>query len=335
MKIALRGNASEKIGAGHILRLLSLAQYLVSVGIVPVLQASVKQAYWIEKYIQSCSGLVWEIVEEEDFSAASYWGKDFNAVVIDSYEISTSQLRSIESVVPKVAVILDFPIKSLEGQLAVVPSLNPMPEWAPSLAQRFDRVFFGPRYIPLRQEVILAKAKHHREPIGGIPRVTIGLGGFGDSQFVKIILDTLSTCLESAIVEVFSSDDGDFNSYEIPANLKVSFRDDRHHFVETCFRSQLAVVGCGTTIAELAFLGVPLVCIVVAKNQEENGFFASQMGIGASVVLRQPDSVFALKSAILERIGVGHSAKRNAKSFGLDSKGAERIFDAILRTSRT
>ncbi len=331
MKIALRADASDEIGAGHVMRQVALAQYLVSAGFAPTLFASVKGATWLQELIRQCSGLTWEIVKEGEFSANFCDGEDFSAVVIDSYEVKNSQLRSIEAVVPKVAVIVDGPSESLNGRIAIAPTLNPSPNWSAGLNNRFEAVHIGPQFIPLRQDVIQARERKYLNGMKDPVRITVAIGGFGSPQHVEAVLRSLSTSVNCAVVEVFGMSSKETTLSEFPDGLKVLFRSDQTDFLRSSLRSQLAIIGCGTTLIEMGYLGIPVVCLVVAGNQEENAVMAKKIGFGVPVHVREPDISLSLQSAILEQLSTKQvSNQRDSQSSVIDAHGAKRIIDAVL-----
>ena len=331
MKIALRADASDEIGVGHVMRQVALAQYLVSAGFEPTLFASVTRATWLQEIIRQCSGLTWEIAGEGDFSADYYDGADFSAVIVDSYEVKNAQLRSIEALVPSVAVIVDGPSESLNGQTAIAPTLNPSPKWSAGLNRRFEAVHIGPRFIPLRQDVIHAGERKYLRGMKTPLRIAVAIGGFGSSQHVETVLRSLSTSVKCAVVEVFGMSSRESTLREFPDGLKVLFRSDQTDFLRSSLRSHLAIIGCGTTLAEMGYLGIPAVCLVVADNQEENAVMAQQIGFGVPVRMREPNVSLSLNSAINEQLSTTQfSNQRDSPSSGIDAHGAKRIIDAVL-----
>lgn len=106
--------------------------------------------------------------------------------------------------------------------------------------------------------------------------------------------------------------------------------------ISSLARADLAIVGAGTTMWELAHLGIPSVLAIVADNQRAGGLAAAEAGIGIALEALSASGANQLVDAAS---GLIRDPERRARMGAtgrliFDGRGVERVVDA-LETSHT
>ena len=95
-------------------------------------------------------------------------------------------------------------------------------------------------------------------------------------------------------------------------------------------RADFAVTAAGSTVFELACMGVPQIVFVIDKNQEITGQKINETGLG--ICLDDINNLDILRKtffSFLHDDQMKHNISRQAQSL-IDGKGAQRVADGIL-----
>jgi len=335
MKIALRADASPVIGTGHVMRQIALAQNLIDQGVQTFLFSSISNVAWLEEFVAQIIGLDWIEVEESDFSVGSLGNHTFDALMVDSYSLGPSSLSKLSQVIPRVGVFLDGPWQKIAGQLAIVPTLEMNPVWLESYRERFAELHVGPRYLMMRKELVsFRQSRASAEPIGE-RRIIVALGGSDFGHLTETLISALESSGLQARVEVFGTFRTTTRRTLDSAGLQIICQPFGAGFIEKLSGASLAIVGAGTTMAEVIFMGVPAIFVVATENQEENARVGRELGLGQVVFAKQAEWAFLVASsarAFLEN-NQGPRVSGNENHSLVDAGGARRVFEALVGTN--
>jgi spore coat polysaccharide biosynthesis predicted glycosyltransferase SpsG len=328
MRIALRADSSDVIGTGHVMRQVAIAQHLLGLGVEVFLVGNTSEPKWLCDYVSGQSELVRVLVAEGDFAPELLQALRLDALLVDSYQITEGVLRSLESVASNVGVMLDGPGQKLAGSIAIAPTLDSSAEWLGVAEQKFTQFYWGPKFIPLREEVRGTRRRHQgRRPRAEIPQVVISTGG-GASGLGPEILHFLLRRPKPVGFDVFFS-----LSEKLRGEVAKSPHTVKEHgrgtkFLEVISSADVVVGAAGTSAAELVFLGVPTIFVPIAANQAENAASIERLRLGAVVwpgsISFKKDLLAALDIKILM---LGSSVN---SSQIVDADGAMRIAAVML-----
>ena len=113
--------------------------------------------------------------------------------------------------------------------------------------------------------------------------------------------------------------------------LQFNFIENQMDLSTYMERADFAITAAGSTVFELAFLGVPQIVFVIDKNQENTGNMINEVGIGQLGDIKNLKNVNFNKilfSFLYDDI-MKHNMSKQAQTL-IDGKGAKRVVDGIL-----
>ncbi len=339
MKVFIRTDASTRIGTGHIMRMLALAQDWRKKG--------------GEVHFYSCEcpdGLV-ERLKAEGFAFHQLDAKpgtraDFDQflafcreetpfVVLDGYHFDISYQSSIRKAAKRLLVVDDY--AHLERyDCDILLNQNPgaeklgLDKKAPGA-----KLLLGLKYALLRREFLL-KDRQLKQPSSEPLRLLVTMGGSDAYNVTGKVLDALSRhthkighikVLAGAANPHLQSLRSQLQALPIPADLLVNSSDVPEHMAW----ADAAITAGGSTCWELAYFGVPMAVITLADNQQyliqsmkENGLVCA---LGWAHELTN-DSLSSKLVAFLEddilRINLGRKISQL-----VDGRGTVRVVSAL------
>ena len=332
MRMGLRADSSESIGAGHAARQLGIAQFLVQHGVEAFFIGNLSGPQWLQALVHGQEGLNVVAVSEADFRPESIEELELDGLLIDSYRVRQVDLDKLKECVQRVGVMVDGPDQQLSGSTAFAPAFDADAEWLAHARGRFSDFHSGPEFFVLRQEVIRQKKSPSRSPLGEkSPKVIISAGG-GQSHYEEQILRACLALREPIHFDIFFPPRQSlFNEIE-ESGHSVQVHRKGATFLELAAQADLTISGAGSVAAELFYLKAPAIFVPVAANQHENARSISR--IGGAEVLWPTSQTFGtdLRTAILDIIH-GQTAE-TFPSISIDALGAERISRAMLPLAR-
>ena len=335
----IRADASERLGTGHVMRCLSLAQGWMTHGDVTFVMALSDRA--IRDRVTSTGAAIMEIEAEigsEEDARLTALACEGQLLVIDGYNFGPRYQSIVKESGACVLMVDDL---AKDGPYSVDLLLNynfyGRPELYPSIRDTHT-LLLGPRYFLLRREFLTWKdvAKDIRPSVA---RVLVTLGGSDPQNFTPTVLSALDDLsMEVGEIKVVM---GPSNSHleDICAQAE---RSPHHVDVLTNVRdmpsvmawADLAISGAGTTSLELAYMGVPTIIVEVASNQKPNAQAISSLRLmkragwhDRVTVSQLATEVQALNSNIVERRRMSAACRE-----AVDGLGAERALQALINT---
>lgn len=346
--LLIRADASSRIGAGHVMRCLALAQAwqrrgggatffshcedegfrrrVIQEGFKFV---GIETPYPDERDIRDTLGSVSEIDKGERSRGLSWF-------VLDGYHFDVSYQKAIKEAGIPLMVLDDVGHLPqyhsdvlLNAGMGANQSLYPRPGGG--------KLLLGITYMLLRREFV-----HWRKPIKGIPEeaenILVTLGGADSKNVTSRILEALSQIKGRQLrVKIVV---GPVNPHTIELKKKAAASRSRFEILqhvdqmpELMAWSDLAISGGGATCCELAYMGVPSLIVVLAENQKrlaESMDGKCSVNLGYEKNLDQEDVAHAVEELVLDRQKRKKMSVQGRKL--VDGLGADRVIDEMKKT---
>ena len=325
--ILFRADGNDKLGLGHIVRCLALADELKK-----YLDLEVK---FITKYEEGKKNIEEKnynvtLVEDDELSQISNLTTGDTLLVTDFLNTDNRYISEIRRKTGLKVVCIDNNTKLKRIDADIVINANVFDKGETKVIGT-TRYFWGPKYMVLRKEFEEA-FKEKKKLIVEVKEILVMFGGTDPKGYTLKVADALKKLQNSVHITLilgpgFSysnkldeiiSEDGKFDVFSDPRNL-----------IKLMKKADMAITAAGITLYELAALGVPSIAVPQAKHQEDIAkafeIFGACINIGVS-----PDNKQIYKSTI--RVMGDDSLRRqlseNAPKF-VDGKGAERVIKLL------
>lgn len=280
----IRADGNEMTGAGHIMRCLTIGAELVKS--VPkdevlFLCADEKSAGLVRQQefrvfvletdyrdmVSELSALEHVINRPEDLTGeAVNTERDCSAVIlVDSYYVTDEYLEGLRRF-GVVVLMDDIGKKKYSADAVINYNVTADPEsYNRHYVGTDTKLLLGSAYVPVREQFL---DKHYQ--VRSQARTILITAGGGDSENVagRLLEELFDERLEYHLVA------GRFNPhYETLKRMENRHKNIHLHcnvtdMAELMAAADIAVTAGGSTIYELAFLGVPFICFSCAENQE-------------------------------------------------------------------
>lgn len=268
--ILIRADGNTRIGAGHLMRCLTIAEALenkAQVGFVCADRDSAELALskGFDAYVLETD---YRHMEQELPLWAQLFGEagQKRMILVDSYYVTNIYLEELRTY-GQVVLLDDMCKQPWNVDKLINYNAFATKEMYDSLNSPYEtRYYVGGKYIPIRKE-FCDKEYQVKEQAENILITT----GGGDSENIAgRILDKIwaASCTFHVVTGRFNPHyDEMMKRAETAGNIQVYH--DVKDMADLMARCDLAVTAGGTTIYELSALGVPFVCFSYAENQEK------------------------------------------------------------------
>lgn len=349
MRILIRADASPRIGSGHVMRTLALAQALRSCGaqtmfacrpLPPSLRALAETSgiyaelpNWNEP--SGPAELPWgenhRVQDIADCTAAfADWKADW--VVVDHYASDPRWERAATAFAGRVAAIDDI-LRAHDCDLLVDGNLHGDRAYSDLPAR--TRQLVGPRYALLRPEFAQAHdAALARD--GPVRRLLVFLGGMDRGNATGLVLEALGRiepAQRPSQVDVVIGPDHPLAEQVAATCHAAGFTCHKgsSEMARLCLEADLAVGAGGSSTWERCSVGLPALSLRLADNQRAIIHYGSRAGVlyepGAGPMT--PEKLAMHLRALIDNPGLRHLISRNALAM-VDGRGATRVAQAIL-----
>lgn len=272
-KVLIYANGGQSVGLGHIVRMISFASYLKGFQIYFV--SDNKSRFSAGHDLVKNSGF--ELVKIQTLDEILEIKAEF--LIVDSYDVSAEFFTKSKMKFKKVMCIDDecelgfYDVDYIFNQNLYAKTLPY------KTSERTEKIF---EFLCLRDEFLGQNKIHIKNEITDI---LLTLGGSDDKNLTKKIILSLSEFLKQknitlhiVIGKAFKFRD-EIISFE-SKNIKCYENAKMVDLMKNC---DIAICGLGQTAYELFCLGVPILGLILAKNQENLAKFGSRKGILVSV----------------------------------------------------
>ena len=149
------------------------------------------------------------------------------------------------------------------------------------------RLLLGPRYALLRRE-FRRHQRARRDPRPKVEEILLTLGGVNRNQVTGVLLRGLAQVDGASFTVTIVPGTGrevssDLGTVAKELKVRVRITADARDMADLMAKSDLALAGAGTTVWELAYMGVPCVLTVVADNQRDVAESLDRKGIARNL----------------------------------------------------
>lgn len=324
--ILFRADGNKKLGLGHIVRCLALADELKNNN--PDLEV-----IFITKYEEGK-----KIIEEknyavidtkDEFSQIRNFASEDTLLITDFLDTDNQYISEIKKIAGLRVLSIDNNTKLKRIDADIVINANVFDEGEKKIIGS-TRYFLGPKYMILRKEFEDA-LKQEKKMKDNAETILVMFGGTDPDGCTIKVVDALKNIhvhinlikgpafsYNNKLNEVLSKTDGKFDLAVNPKNI-----------IEIMKNADMAITAAGIALYELATLGIPSIVIPQAKHQEDiaEAFanFGACINLGVS-----PDSKLISESTmmLMENELLQEQLSEKAKIF-VDGKGIERVIKLI------
>lgn len=337
--LLVRADASTAIGSGHVTRCLALAKAWQDTGSrVCYLMAESIPALdeWLarENVEQARFSVEPGSKEDAEQTAACAHRLDVSWVVVDGYRFRPDYVRTLKASGVRV-LFLDDDARFDSYSADVV--LNQNIDANAGMYRKTEpgtRLLLGAEYVLLRPEF---RAEPRTRVIAGVARkLLVTMGGSDPENVTLKVMQALSgmaeTDFEAAIV--VGGGNPHYASLQAAAERlpgKICLERNPANMARLMSGVDVAISAAGGTCWELAFLGVPMIVIVLTSDQEANASAISQQGAALSLGWHANLSAHQISDALRNVLGDGER-RRVMSERGqrlVDGRGAARVVEFI------
>lgn len=362
MNICIRTDASYDIGTGHLMRCLTLAEYLRREG---------AEIYFV---CRDHPGIDYKAVIDKDFelilleytathatnrnhddlykrrlayppdvdrdqtlAAIAQLEKPIDLLIVDHYGIDAGWERGLRRAVEMIMVIDD--LANREHDCDILLDLNCHID----MESRYDNLvpesclkLLGPEYALLREEFL--RLREEAAELRKDNHLFVFFGGFDRTNETARTIRAL-TGIEKPFTADIIVDSANINREEIFAlcsgNSNFVIRENAGNMAELMASASLAIGAGGTTTYERACLGLPALIIAITENQISIAEGAQHFGIGQYLGESSEVTVSQIAAKVTELLFDSERLEefRRANLELIDGYGVSRAGQRILSTA--
>lgn len=360
MRVAFRVDASLKIGSGHVMRCLSLANALTLGGAHCTFISSSLPGHMAEQVTASGHEVVLlpkRMAHSSPLSATSTepewahidWREDAlqtelvlgpkspDWLIVDHYGLDARWESEIRRLVSGVIVIDDLANRPHSCDALLDQNLGRELKDYSSLVSKECEVMVGPRFALLRPEFAqLRDSSLARRCSGKVDRILVNMGGVDSANATSVVLEGLSSCpLEPtcSVAVVLGRNApwlGQLRKQAARQAFDCEILVEIDDMARVMASSDLAIGAAGSASWERCALSLPAIVVAIADNQIE--IAKALQAAGCAVLLSSADDPLlyatAVNSLMSDRprlLGLSRSAH-----LVTDGRGTERMTRYLL-----
>ena len=315
MRYVLRADASQSIGAGHVMRSSAIAEELIARGEDVVFVGRISDLPWVEERIASI-GFANIYDNPNDF----FSNNRSDVLILDSYEISINDnFIALENWLNVVAIV-DELTPNYNCSLRIHPSLDS--SW---IGESKVPILAGPQYVPFRTSLFKKIARTVQDPRK--LKIVVVAGGSDPHNLVLEIAKALAKFPEP------------FEAYLFSNSSSAVALDDRFHYLEigsmldeVSSDADLVLTTSSTSSLEFIARGFCIGVACAVDNQRQYYDSLGQLGVATQIGFRDPSLGWCLDIETIHKLvtlpDFRESTVKNAIGL-IDFDGASRIVDSI------
>ena len=285
MNILFRCDGSIKIGMGHVIRCMALADHLKENHGCKIHFAMRKSELGINRVKKS-----YPVIEanEQSFDYVDWFfdcisQTQSKILIMDMRDgLTKEQLKLIKKKTGIKVVTIDDPEdKRLEADLAFYP---PVPQLEKLNWDGFEgELYVGWEYVLLRKEFL----KQYPKPKNSIPNILVSMGATDGKNMTEFVINSLDRIIEKFKVTIIVG-----SGYPYLKNLKKTLEEVHFEFellqnpkdiAKIMSQSDFSIISFGQTAYELAALKVPTIFLCLSHDHNESSKLFINEGIGVSM----------------------------------------------------
>jgi spore coat polysaccharide biosynthesis predicted glycosyltransferase SpsG len=315
MRFVFRADASQDMGAGHVMRCSAIAEELIANGEEAIFIGSMSELKWLKQRILNLG-----FTKIYDTSEEFLPNQNTDILILDSYVLNVNHQFLNPKNWYSVIAIVDSVTPNYRCQLRIHPGLDS--EWNSNID---TPLLYGPSYIPLRKEI--TKIDLNVKKSSAELSIIISSGGtdaFG-------LVDALASILNATKFEFKASL---FMNSTPPKKLDNRFNvlplgPDLDLVAET---ADLVFTTASTSALEFIARGLPVGVVCAVENQESYYKVLTELEVASPVGSRNSGGYWDLNQRLIEELVSSSEFRRRLSarsSLMIDMNGAKRIVDEI------
>jgi spore coat polysaccharide biosynthesis predicted glycosyltransferase SpsG len=334
----IRCDASPKIGYGHLMRCLALAEQMQATGRWKIILAMVEDAGGINR-ARSKGFTVEHLRSDHDQCAESHWlgllidRHQADALIMDvRSDLGRTELNQLRNTGITVVCIDDISERRLAADLVFyppVPQVNQL-KWADFKG----RWYSGWEWILMPAQFAAKRAANH--PANNeIPKLLVSMGGSDPAGITLQAIDALDS-LDDQFDTVIVIGSAFMHTNALKQRLNNARRDYQLIFnptsmVNVMADADLALVSFGATAYELACLGIPAVYLCISQDHATSASALDAAGVAINLGLYSQATPNAIRSSIKQLLedAPRRQHMRDISRTLLDGCGTARIIEQL------
>jgi spore coat polysaccharide biosynthesis predicted glycosyltransferase SpsG len=316
MRYILRADASQTIGAGHVMRSSAIAEELIARGEEVIFVGQISDLSWVKRRIDSL-GFSRIYSQSADFHSLP----DTDVLILDSYHIDINDSFLDQKRWRHIVAIVDVATPNYSCTIRIHPSI--VSNW---VGDSQSPIHAGPNYIPLRSSLSKSPQKSNQKHQS--LRIGVVAGGSDPYELVPEIAKILSRIPERFEVYLFSK-----SSFELALDSRFHRMEVGEQLDELIKDFDLVLTTASTSSLEFLAHGLCVGLICAVDNQRQYYDVLGDLGVAAQLGTRTLDDNWELDEQKIFSLVTSKELRMNLKTraFGLiDFNGASRIADLIL-----
>ncbi len=280
--LCIRADATARIGSGHVMRSLALAQGWHTAGGRVIFLGTIEDEGLVD--ILHGEGHVVEAIpqcepgSDADALHTATLARKHGAqwILVDGYAFESRYFEFLKKT-PIQNKILQIDDAALLDRYEADVVLNPNGQACPALYEgkvsKFTKTLLGSDYTLLRSQVLATPRRMICASDSDEIKIVTFFGASDPPNVtasVLLALDQISHAKPLRVIAVAGRMNQKLSELETLVNrlkIRVNLMRDSPQFHKNAVESDISVIAGGTTLQELAFLGVPTILISVAENQ--------------------------------------------------------------------
>ena len=275
MKALFRVDASLQIGQGHLIRCLTLAQYLQSSGWNSTF-ACLEHCYSLVKRTVGTTFSVISLTDspsEQTGQLESLEPSGVDLLIVDSYSLSLKFEQACRPWARRILVIDDLADRPHDADILLDQTYRRSVQDYLNLVPKDCKILVGSKYAILRPMFRQARRSslvRRDSARTGIDRILVSLGSTDSQNITELVLHGIrDSGLDCAIDVVLASGGKNIDKiiHEIKSFPNGHIYIDTPNMAQLMLKADLAIGAGGTTSWERCCLGLPTVAVTLADNQ--------------------------------------------------------------------
>lgn len=339
MNIVFRVDSSTKMGLGHLMRCLTLADalhkknhkiYFICRELEGNLISHIKYEVLIlprsNNFQSNDIYLNWLGASQEldAEQTIKVFPKNVDLLIVDSYTLDISWHTIIRAYAKKIIVIDDLANKKFDCDLLLNQNLGSLKEDYKDKVSKKCKLLLGCKYALLRPEFsnLRLKALEKRKQTKEIENILICMGGSDSLNLTYKVLEQINDFSKVTVVLGAASTHIEMiKRYAQDKNFDVVV--DANNMSELMLNADIAIGAAGSTSWERCCLGLPTLQLIISENQQETAKKLEQSGATLTVKNLQEDL-----NLLLSNFNLWKSMSEKSKKI-CDGLGYERVVNAL------
>jgi UDP-2,4-diacetamido-2,4,6-trideoxy-beta-L-altropyranose hydrolase len=333
--VIFRTDASNRIGGGHLVRCLSLADEFASRGWKVTLRTC-KETLEVFPALATLGHLCIHSLDEPDLYPDKKMVADL--LIVDHYDLDVMYETSARHFVKRILTLDDLANRKHDCDFLVDQSPGRGGEDYKALVPRGAELFIGPEYGLLRSQFRSGRQQALQKGyvIEKAKRILINFGAVDGKQMVSFALRAIAQTELNAHLDIVVKVDAERNQKLKhlceQTNCSYTFHSDVSDMAALMLQADMAIGAGGTSSLERCCLGLPAIVIATAENQLVQAKALQSAGAHSYVGFWRDLVVEALSKEITSLFGdtVRRSRMKKSAMEICDGRGVHRLVSHIM-----